>query len=72
MFSTNALAALKNLGLGDQVTVYNVSEDAGRRDELEVLTGTHQAPCLVVGSKPMHESADIVAFLARHATDIGG
>ncbi len=72
MFSTNTLAALKNLGWEDQVKVYNVTEDAGRQDELEVLVGTHRAPCLVVGSKPMHESADIIAFLARHATDLGG
>lgn len=72
MASTNALAALKNLGLEDVVKTYNVTEDLGRRDELEVLAGTHQAPCLVVGSKPMHESADIITFLARHATDLGG
>lgn len=72
MFSTNALAALRNLGLEDQVKVYNVSDDAVRRNQLEVLTGTHQAPCLAVGSTPMHESADIIAFLARHATDLGG
>ena len=72
MASTNALAALNNLGLKDVVKTYNVTEDLGRRDELEVLAGTHQAPCLVVGSKPMHESADIITFLARHATDLGG
>ncbi len=72
MASTGALAALKNLGLEDVVKTYNVTEDLGRRDELEVLAGTHQAPCLVVGSKPMHESADIITFLARHATDLGG
>jgi len=72
MFSTNAVAALKNLHLGDAVKVFNVSEDAARRDELEVLAGTHQAPCLVVGNKPMHEAADIAKYLASRGTDLGG
>ena len=72
MFSTNALAALKNLDLEDEVKVFNVTRDPARRNELEVLAGSHQAPCLVVDNKPMHEAADIIAYLARHATDIGG
>ena len=72
MFSTNATAALRNLHLEDAVPVYNVTEDAARREELESLAGTHQAPCLVVGNKPMHEAADIVRYLAGRATDLGG
>ncbi len=72
MFSTNAMAALRNLHLEDAVKVLNVTEDPATRDHLEALAGTHQAPCLVVGSKPMHESADIIKYLAGRATDLGG
>jgi glutaredoxin len=71
MFSTNAMAALKNLHLEGAVTVHNVSQDAARREQLEQMAGTHQAPCLVVGSKPMHEAADIISYLASKATDLG-
>jgi glutaredoxin len=72
MFSNNALAALKNLHIEDSVTVHNVSDDAGRRAKLEALTGSTQAPCLVVEGRPMHEAADIVAYLASKATDLAG
>ena len=72
MFSTNAVAALKNLHLEGVVKVHNVTEDSALRDELEVLAGTHQAPCLVVGSEPMHEAADIIKYLAGRGTDLGG
>lgn len=72
MFSTNAMAALKNLHLEDSVGVRNVTEDLGSRERLETLAGTHQAPCLMVGARPMHESADIIRYLAGCATDLGG
>jgi hypothetical protein len=64
MFSTNAMAALTNLNIDDDVPVSNVSADPAALDELVNLTGKGQAPCLVIGEKSMHEAADIISYLA--------
>ena len=64
MFSTNALAALGNLHLAGRFPVVNVSEDPAALDELVAVAGKGQAPCLVVGGKPMHEAAEIIGYLA--------
>jgi hypothetical protein len=64
MFSTNAMAAVANLHLQDEVPVVNVSEDPAALDELVAIAGKGQAPCLVVGGQPKHEAADIITYLA--------
>ena len=70
MFSTNALAALSNLHI-DSIPVRNVSDDAAALDELMAVAGKGQAPCLVVGGKPHHESEDIITYLANKVTSLG-
>ena len=68
MFSTNAMAALGNLGI-DSIPVRNVSEDPAALDDLVAVAGKGQAPCLVIGGKPFHESADIITYLAGRVTE---
>lgn len=60
-FSRSTLLALENLHLGGKVTVKNITDDPTAREELQRIAGKEQAPCLVVGGKPMHESKDIIA-----------
>lgn len=62
-FSRAALLARDNLHLGERVVVSNVSEDATAREELVRVSGSEQAPCLVIGKEKIQESADIVARL---------
>jgi len=70
MFSTNALAAVNNLHLGDRVPVVNVSEDKAALDELMGVAGKGQAPCLVVAGTPKHEAEDIIRYLASRASEL--
>ena len=70
MFSTNAAAAVANLHLEDAVPVVNVSESQAAHDELVRVAGKGQAPCLVVGGKPMHEAADIIGHLAGRVSEL--
>jgi hypothetical protein len=71
-FSRAALIARDNLHLQQTLTVRNVTEDAGARDELVKLAGKDQAPCLVAGGKVIQESADIIAHLVGTSTDLPG
>jgi len=69
MFSTNAVAALHNLHI-DSIPVHNVSEDNEVMNDLVAVAGTGQAPCLVIGDTPHHESAEIITYLAGRATEL--
>jgi hypothetical protein len=69
-FSRATLLVRDNLHLQDTLPLKNVSDDAAARDELIALAGKDQVPCLVVGGKPLHESADIVRHLAQATTDL--
>lgn len=62
--SRTALAALANCHL-EEVEVRNVSDDPSALKQLEQLSGGGQAPCLVIESDHLLESADIVARLAE-------
>ncbi len=69
-FSRKVLLVCDNLHLGDSLTIKNVSDDAAARDELVRLAGTDQAPCLVVGGKPLQESDDIVRDLVGRSAPL--
>jgi glutathione S-transferase len=68
MFSTNAIAALENLHI-DSVPVCNVSSDNQAMNVLVGIAGNGQAPCLVIGDTPHHESAEIITYLAGRVTE---
>jgi peroxiredoxin len=70
MSSANAMAALTNLHI-DSIPVHNVSENEGALYDLIAIAGTGKAPCLVVGGRPRHETAEITAYLAGRVTRIG-
>ncbi len=70
MFSTNAVAALNNLHLTEKVPVRNVSDDSKALDDLVAIAGKGQAPCLMVGDRPMHEADEIVTYLAGRVSDL--
>jgi glutaredoxin len=67
-FSKAALLALQNLHLQAAVSVRNVSADRAAREELVRVAGSEQAPCLVLGSSVIRESAAIIRALAEAAT----
>jgi hypothetical protein len=67
-FSRATLLACANLHLGDRVQIRNVSEDPTAARELERIAGKGQAPCLVIGGKPMHESTEIIKRLLECAS----
>jgi glutaredoxin len=71
-FSRAALLARDNLHLQQALAVKNVSEDAAARDALVKLAGKDQAPCLVIGGKPLHEADDIIRELVGSVTDLPG
>ncbi len=71
-FSRAALLACDNLHIKDALVVKNVTEDPAAREALVKIAGKDQAPCLVHGGKPLHESADIIRFLVNAATDVPG
>ena len=64
-FSKAALVARDNLHLRQKLQVKNVSESAAARDELLAIASTDQAPCLVVGGRPNHESSEVIAYLVE-------
>ena len=66
------MLARQNLHLDDRIPLRNVTEDSKARDELMKVAGREQAPCLVVGGKPMHESKEVIRHLVTCATDIQG
>jgi glutaredoxin len=68
--SRKVLLALDNLHLRDQVEVRNVSDDSRALELLNKVTGKDQAPCLLLGGKPMHEADDIVSYFVKSTTDI--
>jgi glutaredoxin len=68
MFSTNALAALENLHI-DSIPIRNVSQDNAAMNDLVAVSGKGQAPCLVIGETPHHESTEIITYLAGRVTE---
>lgn len=70
--SRAVMLARQNLHLDTRLTVRNVSEDPAARDALVKVAGKDQAPCFVVGGKPLHESKTIITHLVTGATDIPG
>ena len=71
-FSAWTLQARDNLHLQEALPVRNVTEDDDAMARLQELTGKQQAPCLVVGDKPLLESAEIIAHLVSRVTDLPG
>jgi len=61
-------AKVRNLvsELGVAVEMKDIKENDSFRDELIVLNGKTQVPCLVVDGKPILESDDIVKYLRKH------
>ncbi len=60
-YSRATLLALDNLHLTGKVPVKNISEDETARETLLRIAGKEQAPCLIIGDTPMHESKDIIS-----------
>lgn len=65
--SRAVLLARTNLHL-DHLEVKNVSESDDVKSELSTLTGKETAPVLVVGGKPLAESAKIVGHLVGNCS----
>jgi hypothetical protein len=68
--SRAVMLARENLHLDDKLTMRNVTEDSGARDQLVKIAGKDQAPCLVVGGKPIHDGKEIIRHLVTGGTDI--
>jgi len=44
----------------------NIRDSSQVRDELIAISGKTQVPCLVVDGEPIHESDEIIEWLAAH------
>lgn len=54
--------------LGVDIDLYkDVVREPESRDELRERTGRGQVPCLFIDDEPLHESADIIAWLEAYA-----
>lgn len=69
-FSKAVLLARDNLHLGDALPVRNVTEDPSALEDLKALTGRETAPCMVADGRPMHESKEIIAYLAANTAPL--
>ena len=54
---------ITEMGVGDQITMHDVSADPTALQTLIEVGGTNQVPCLFIDGKPMYESGDIVEWL---------
>ncbi len=61
-FSRAVLLARDNLHLGERLPVSNVSEDTAALQLLRKLTAQEQAPCLLIGDKPVLDSKVIIDY----------
>ena len=52
--------------LGIELEMRDTRQSEACREELLVLTGKTQVPCLVIDGRPMHESDDIVRYLKKN------
>jgi len=68
--SARVTTAAENLGVLGQLSVYNVSDDEGRRAELENLAGTDQAPCLTTEDELIQDGQAIIEKLVRASTGL--
>jgi hypothetical protein len=67
-FSRATLLARSNLHLDKAVAVRNVSQDPAALSELKQKADTEQAPCLLIGGRPLLESDEIIRrFVAAAA-----
>jgi hypothetical protein len=64
-FSRATLLACDNLHLLKLLELRNVSEDTAFRETLVRVSGSEQAPCLVIGGETLQESSDIIARLVE-------
>ena len=64
--------AMTNLHLAGSISTKNVTKDSAAMEDLKKIAGKDQAPCLVSGGKPIHESAAIIQHLVTAATDLPG
>ena len=52
------------------ITLKNTLENSDFADKLMADTGRRTVPCLYIDGKPMHESADINAWLERNKSEL--
>lgn len=64
------LSAIRETGLKDQVVLKNIHADPADREKLIKDTGRGTVPCLYIDGKPMHESAEIAAWLHSYAKEV--
>ncbi|WP_251212949.1 glutaredoxin family protein [Adlercreutzia murintestinalis] len=62
-FCHRVMDVITEMGVGDQITMHDVSADPTALQTLIEVGGTNQVPCLFIDGKPMYESGDIVEWL---------
>lgn len=62
-YSAKVRAYLHDSGMQEMVTYHDIEKEDGASEELELLTGDTQVPCLVADGRPILESQKIVDFL---------
>ena len=64
------LSVIKKLNIEDKVTLKDIRKDKDALKKLMSDTGRKTVPCLYINDKPMHESADIMAWLESNKASI--
>lgn len=62
-YSAKVRAYLHDSGLQEMVTYHDIEQEDGAAEELELLTGDDQVPCLVSDGRAICESQKIIDFL---------
>jgi glutaredoxin len=66
------LSAMRTTGLDNEVTLYDIHDEAKYKQKLIQDTGRGTVPCLYIDGKPMHESRDIANWLHEYAKTLQG
>ncbi|MBY4797155.1 glutathione S-transferase N-terminal domain-containing protein [Collinsella sp. AGMB00827] len=62
-FCRKVLTYMESKGI--ELELKDLTNDEEARAELERVGGKAQVPCLFIDGKPMYESDDIIAYLAK-------
>ena len=68
-FSRAVLLGRDNLHLQGRLPVKNITHDQDAAEALQQIAGSKQVPCLVVGKRPLAESAEIIKYLVSVTTE---
>lgn len=64
------LSALRQTGIEDKVTYYDINDEPKYKQHLIKETGRGTVPVMYIDGKPMRESKDIAAWIHEYAKEL--